>query len=67
LASQGARDLIENVRHGNVSGMSIGMLVVKEEWRKAGDRLTRSLIDINLIEISPVTFPAYEGTSIVEA
>ncbi len=64
--TQAARDLIENIRHGNISGMSIGFVVQREEWREDGNRLLRSLLDVELIEISPVTFPAYEGTSIIE-
>ena len=64
--TQAARDLVENIRHGNISGMSMGFVVQREEWREAGDRYLRSLVDVELIEISPVTFPAYEGTSIIE-
>ncbi len=64
--TQAARDLVENIRHGNISGMSIGFVVKKERWTRSGDRALRSLVEVDLIEVSPVTFPAYEGTSVSE-
>jgi phage head maturation protease len=33
-----------------------------ERWSKDG--LTREILDVNLFDVSPVTFPAYEDTSI---
>lgn len=63
-----ARDLHAAVERGDIDGMSIGFEVQREE-REVGDtakgetdlwRVTRA----KLYEVSPVTFPAYEGTSV---
>lgn len=58
------RDAMELVRTGHVKGMSFGFRVIKEEWtiRKDGTDL-RTIKDLDLYEVSVVTFPAYEGTS----
>jgi phage head maturation protease len=62
------RDLIANVKAGNVDGMSFGFRVVAEEWRddKENNREIRTLLDVDLLEVSAVTFPAYTDTSIAE-
>jgi HK97 family phage prohead protease len=62
------RDLIANVKAGNVDGMSFGFRVVAEEWRddKENKREIRTLLDVDLLEVSAVTFPAYTDTSIAE-
>ena len=54
-----ATDLLENVRVGNVGGMSFAFETIKEQWR-GKHRLLR---DVLLHEVSVVqSFPAYEGT-----
>lgn len=57
----------EAVNRGDVTGMSFGFSVAPggDRWSRlsSGQRL-RELIDINLIEISPVTFPAYKAASV---
>jgi hypothetical protein len=41
------------------------MNVVKEGWSAGGDRTAqRSVKEVALIELGPVPFPAYEGTSV---
>jgi uncharacterized protein len=64
-------DLIANLDNGNIRGMSFGFQVVKDEWSEAeerdaaGDPYTveeRDIKEIKLIEVSSVTFPAYEET-----
>lgn len=64
-------DLKANVRNGNVTGMSFGFQVVKDDWQlidvetKDGDAVQaelRTLREVKLFEVSAVTFPAYEET-----
>ena len=66
-----ARDLYASVERGDIDGMSIGFEVVEEEHIRPGDhgdekreldlwRVTKA----KLMEVSAVTFPAYEGTSV---
>lgn len=61
------RDLVESVSRGDVSQMSFGFRV-----RPGGQRfeerddgmILRTLTDVQLFEVSPVTFPAYPQTDI---
>jgi len=58
---QDARSAIER---GDVDAMSFGFITRKDEMRKDQDgRIVREIFDVDLIEISPVIFPAYEETS----
>jgi HK97 family phage prohead protease len=66
-----ARDLRELVKAGVVRGMSFGFQVIKDEWRdddgKPSDSMNgthRILREVKLIEVSPVTNPAYPSTAI---
>ncbi|MCA1694242.1 MAG: HK97 family phage prohead protease, partial [Actinobacteria bacterium] len=65
------RDLIANVRNRNVTGMSFGFSVVKDDWTreqvrsadgKDVDAEVRTLLEVRLPEVSGVTFPAYSKT-----
>lgn len=62
--TQAARDLRENMRLGNVDGMSFGFRVTKQEWDETGDVPVRTIEEVELFEVSAVTFPAYEDTEI---
>lgn len=62
--TQAGRDLAVSVKRGDVSGMSFGFNVPKggDEWSDDGSQ--RTLNEIALAEVSPVTgFPAYRATS----
>lgn len=64
-----SRDLYSVVKRGDLNGMSIGFRVKKEE-RVARDEKNNEVKDLwivkeaELMEVSAVTFPAYEGTSV---
>lgn len=63
-----ARDLIADIDAGNVSGMSFGFCCCPggDKWtiNNNGQPTVRELIDVELIEVSAVTCPAYTDTSI---
>jgi hypothetical protein len=62
-ATQLVRDqVIEPMRRGDISGSSFAFRVVKQAFteRPDGSEL-RELLEVELFEVSPVTFPAYEG------
>lgn len=59
-----ARDVREHARRGDITGSSCGWYVEREEWVKEGDRSVRQLHKLRLFDVSPVTFPAYEDTSV---
>lgn len=65
------RDLKANLRNKNVTGMSFGFMVVKDKWSTEKvatndgnevDVEVRVIEEVKLIEVSAVTFPAYEET-----
>lgn len=58
------RDLAVSLDRGDITGMSFGFSIVREEWDESGDMPKRTILEANLFEVSPVTFPAYEGTDI---
>lgn len=61
-----ARNLYSAVNRGDVSGMSFMFGVEEDEWRDLDtDHPTRIIKKISrVVEVSAVTFPAYESTSI---
>jgi HK97 family phage prohead protease len=58
------RDVKALVERGDISGMSFGFRVTKEEWDETGDIPKRTILEVDLIEVSAVSLPAYDGTSI---
>ena len=53
------------IKRGDVDGMSIGFWVIRDRWTRPDDALPlREVLEIRLLEVSPVTFPAFDGTSI---
>lgn len=62
-----ARDLVANINAGNIDGMSFGFRAREQEWIEREDEPElRRLVNVQLIEVSPVTFPAYADTSIAK-
>ena len=61
-----AKSLYSAVSRGDISGMSFMFSVDGEEWEDVdSDHPTRSITNISKVyEVSAVTFPAYEATSI---
>lgn len=54
--------LLPKLRRGDLSGMSFGFRVVRQAWNE--DYTVRDLLEVALHEISVVTFPAYEATTV---
>lgn len=62
--SQFASDLIKSVERGDVNQMSFSFKVIEEEWSKKGQKDLRKLKKVQLFDVSPCTFPAYQNTDI---
>lgn len=58
------RDVKTLIERGDVSGMSFGFSVLKQEWDETVDPPTRTILEVELREVSIVSEPAYDGTSI---
>jgi uncharacterized protein len=62
-----ARDLAASVARGDISQSSFGFRVVSDEWERPesrGDLPLRRIRNLELFDVSPVTFPAYDATSV---
>lgn len=57
------RDVAEMIRRGDVDGSSFGFRVLKEDWRLENGLEIRELLDVELLDVGPVTFPAYTAAS----
>lgn len=59
-----ATDLLESIRRGDIDQSSFAFTPKSQTWRKDGEQLVREINDVDLYDVSPVTYPAYESTSV---
>ncbi len=59
-----ARDLLTSIERGDVSQSSFGFRVLREEWDDRSDPPLRTILEVELFDVSPVTFPAYPTTDV---
>ncbi|CAB4173025.1 COG3740 Phage head maturation protease [uncultured Caudovirales phage] len=64
IATTYAADLMEAVRSGVVNAMSFGFNVRADRFEKRDGKVTRIIEDVDLHEVSIVSFPANPATSI---
>jgi uncharacterized protein len=61
-------DLVRPVRDaidgGAISGMSFQFRVLGEDWDESGDIPVRTIREVELFELGPVVWPAYDTTSV---
>lgn len=58
-----ARDLMESIKRGDINQMSFGFRTVKDLWEEREKKVIRTLKEVKLFDVSPVTYPAYPQTS----
>jgi len=57
------RDVAELLRRGDISGSSFGFRTISDEWSETdGGYPLRTLTEVALRDVGPVTFPAYSST-----
>jgi HK97 family phage prohead protease len=69
-----ANDLLENIRLGNISQCSFGFFCTADTWYEGIDyggseavnpyEIIREVIDLSLVDVSPVCTPAYLSTDV---
>ncbi|HZI37120.1 MAG TPA: HK97 family phage prohead protease [Acidimicrobiia bacterium] len=52
------------IASGAIDGMSFRFRVIREEWDESGDIPVRTINEVELFELGPVVFPAYESTTV---
>ena len=62
------QDVVEAIRRGDVTGSSFGFRVLEQKFKKeklddGAEMDVREIHSVELLDISPVVYPAYEGTS----
>lgn len=63
-ADQDAVNLYERVKRGDVDQCSFGFDILDEEFEDRGSTVHWTIKKVKLYEVSVVTFPAYEDTSV---
>lgn len=64
--TQWARDLQTSIDRGDIDQMSFGFVTRADQWEedKETGKVTRTLLEVDLVDVSPVTFPAYPDTTV---
>ena len=60
-----ARDLVTSIERGDLDSCSFGFVAQRTEWSDNPDGTSvRTLMDVDLYDVSVVTYPAYTSTSV---
>lgn len=62
--TQAAKDLIISMQRGDINQMSFGFRTVEDRWNKIDGEWIRTLLAVELFDVSPVTYPAYTQTDV---
>jgi len=63
--TQFAKDLMTLIERGDINQMSFGFITRKDQWDETDpNNIVRTLLDVQLWDVSPVTYPAFKQTSI---
>lgn len=57
------RDVLESVKRRDLDGSSFGFRTVKDDWKRLDGVYVRELIEAEVVDVGPVTYPAYTGTT----
>jgi HK97 family phage prohead protease len=60
-----ANDLLVSMRRKDITGSSFGFVVARDQWTDNADgTITRRILEIDqLLDVSPVTYPAYDAAN----
>ena len=59
-----ARDVVESIGRRDITGMSFAFRTITDDWHIEDEVPIREVLDMRVLEVSPVTFPAYPDTEI---
>lgn len=59
-----ARDLKESMQRGDINQCSFGFIPTEEQWDYNVEPAKRTILEVDLFEISVVSIPAYEDTEV---
>lgn len=55
--------VVRKIERGDIDGSSFGMIPKSPKYTEQEEFVVREIMDVDLFDVSPVTFPAYQGTS----
>lgn len=58
------RDTVASVERGDLTQMSFAFRTLTDDWRMQDGEMIRELIDLELLDVSVVAYPAYEETGV---
>jgi hypothetical protein len=61
--TQAARDLMTSMKRGDVDSSSFGFVTNDDSWDYSTTPATRTLLNVSLFDVSPVTYPAYSAAT----
>jgi HK97 family phage prohead protease len=61
--TQWARDLMVSIKRGDIDQCSFGFRVIKDSYSEDSGDIVRTLNEVELFDVSVVTYPAYLNTS----
>jgi len=59
-----AKSVLGKIRRGDLSQMSFGFVTRADHWRQESGGLVRDLLGVDLLDVSVVTYPAYQATDV---
>lgn len=62
--TQIGRDIRLSIKRGDVNGMSFAFMTRSDEWHTEDGTAVRELLDVDLRDVSVVTYPAYSATDV---
>lgn len=63
--TQLVRDMVlAPIERGDVSQCSFGFYTMQDKWAKLDGEWVRTLLEVDLFDVSPVTYPAYPSTDV---
>lgn len=59
------RDMVMSpIERGDVTQCSFGFRTISDKWAKVNGEWIRTLLEVDLFDVSPVTYPAYNSTDV---
>ena len=63
--TQFANDLMKQIERGDIDQMSFGFVTRSDKWEEEEGKIPiRTLLDVELWDVSPVTYPAFAQTNV---
>jgi HK97 family phage prohead protease len=58
------RDIMESLKRGDIVACSFGFSTIEDDWFVQDGESIRELIEVDIFDVSLVTYPAYPSTSV---